>query len=1421
MLITKPIPTLPTRKARNQITKDTKPPITTHLTRKTRKTRNPSLPPHRFGGWGGVVSCLSYFFVLFVIQTLHAATPYQPVQPDPVLESWRWRSFPELKGLGLQCMAEDKDGNMWFGTNDGVRRYDGVNWTAYTPEDGLLGAPVNALCVTRDGSVYAGTRSGISRFSDGKWRPVFPPEGDLPWFIWDLMEASDGSLWAATGRGALRLDREELTFYTTEETGIVLKLIAPYVRLAIVPDEAAPSLPWREGIGVRANRGLIFDLAPGGPGEAAGLKVGDRILTVDGIVTGAGLRAGRALRGPAGAPVTLTVQREGRAEPFELSITRERVEGAFRVFSVGDVYEDREGAMWFGVFGGEIVRYDIRGTESDAAEAWRLYTEEDGLDIGWGLRILQTRDGVIWTVSDHAAKGVNRFDGKTWTNFHLGDLGLSDTNPSILETADGTLWVGGNGSLYAYRSREGNATRGERLDGETWTFYGRPDVPIPSARVIGLLEASDGALWLASLGQEAVRLDYRTSQWTSYEGLVFQCETPDGAQWFLSQDGGVVRYNRKAWTRYGIEDGLMDAPVALITTRHGSVWAAGSHDTTAATARFGGRRWSLKTHPRLSWNIHPGAVYESSDGALWFGTDCGTGGGDYVGGVLRYGMSEQAGENIWTHYTPPEAPRSCIYGIGQTADGVLWFGGTFGLRRFDGQTWTTVTEPEAFTTTAVNTLRATSKGDLWVGTRNYGVFYYNQKGWTRYDVRDGLADNQVVSILHADDGSVWAVTSEGVSRFDGEGRRRLSDSQDRSPPPKPAGSSGAGRGDDPVNRPGRGTWTTQALPPDLISTWRWGGLQQSGDGALWINNFTGIWTRRTMPGLSIPEEASSIGTLRYEPDADPPDTEITLSLDRVSQPGNTTLAWKGADPWRSTPDAELQYAYRMDGGEWSAFSSEKNHIFQALGSGDHAFEVKARDRDFNEDPTPAAMHFTVVPPVWQEPWFIGLMVVLLSGIGFQTGRVIRRDKRLRDSNTALSAANKELFGLNREFQEANQELQRDRAVERIRGEVQAMEQASDFEGVLSVLAEDLKTVGLSFDTCGIDVLDKPVETLTMAYFEDHGFQYTTYTIDPEGRVTDNSYHVQAPFPEVIQETLERFIAGEPWQALIGGANAIVEVPASNYGRLRITSSERQDFSEEDIDALRDFASAIALGYARYLDIREIQEQTERKSAFLASMSHELRTPMNAIIGFTRMVLRRSGDVLPERQKDNLKKVQASADHLLNLINSILDLSKIEAGRVDVEPERFDVKGLIASCCTTVNPLVKPGVELKQEVSDTIGEANTDQGRLRQIVFNLLSNALKFTDQGEVAVRTSKANEHLVIAVSDTGTGIPADALETIFEEFQQVKGSDPQHKGTGLGLPITKGFAELLGGSISVQSEVGKGSTFMVRIPAVYQGAEV
>ncbi len=725
----------------------------------------------------------------------------------------------------------------------------------------------------------------------------------------------------------------------------------------------------------------------------------------------------------------------------------------------------------------------------------------------------------------------------------------------------------------------------------------------------------------------------------------------------------------------------------------------------------------------------------------------------------------------WRHYSP-EADGVCDLATGfvEWPEGTLWVGTRDGMSRLDltappeAQRWWHKTDFDTGPVKIGGFVRGgflVTDDTLWftlVLSTSLGIGRYDGKMWRTYSEVDGLASNRVHRMLRASDGTIWALGEGGLSRFDGVHWVHYT-----------AENGPAWKG----NQPGGQVF------------------RQARDGSFWV------------------DDLDQIVHFRYRPSGAEPETFIEPAVDRVSSAGNILLRWSGRDLWDRTPPDKMRYQWRLDPGNWSSWSDRSDFTFTSLSSGRHRFEVRALNQDGNFDPTPAVYAFVVEAPWWRNPYVLGLGIALLGLMGVQSGRIIRRDRRLQETNTALSEANKDLF-------QANRELQRERAAERIRGQVQAMEQASDFEKVLSVLADDLKAVGLSFETCGIDVLSEPVDEPTMAYFEEHGFHYTTYTIHPEGSVTHKSYHVSAPFPEVIQETLERFVAGEPWQALIG-ANAIVEVPAAGYGRLRITESDRERFTQENIEALQEFASAIALGYARYLDFRQIQVQTERKSAFLASMSHELRTPMNAIIGFTRMVLRRKSENLTERQKDNLTKVTHSADHLLNLINDILDLSKIEAGRMEVQVEPFDVKKLIAACCAAVDPLVKPGVALKHEVADNLGKATTDQGRLRQIVINLLSNALKFTDSGEVALRTSKANEHLMIAVSDTGTGIPADALEAIFEEFQQVKGSDPQHKGTGLGLPITKGFAELLGGTISVQSEVGKGSTFTVRVPVVYK----
>ena len=219
------------------------------------------------------------------------------------------------------------------------------------------------------------------------------------------------------------------------------------------------------------------------------------------------------------------------------------------------------------------------------------------------------------------------------------------------------------------------------------------------------------------------------------------------------------------------------------------------------------------------------------------------------------------------------------------------------------------------------------------------------------------------------------------------------------------------------------------------------------------------------------------------------------------------------------------------------------------------------------------------------------------------------------------------------------------------------------------------------------------------------------------------------------------------------------------------------------------------------------------------MSHELRTPLNAIIGFTRLVMRRSQGVLPTKQYENLEKIVISADHLLGLINDILDLSKIEAGRMEVRLGSVDLGALVDGCLRTVEPTIKSErLRLLKVMDPDLPTLWTDQDKLKQIVINLLSNAIKFTEAGTITVTARAENGKMAIAVADTGIGIPQDALELIFEEFRQVDSSSTRkHGGTGLGLSISRHFARLLGGDIAVRSTLGVGSTFTVTLPCHHE----
>ena len=269
-----------------------------------------------------------------------------------------------------------------------------------------------------------------------------------------------------------------------------------------------------------------------------------------------------------------------------------------------------------------------------------------------------------------------------------------------------------------------------------------------------------------------------------------------------------------------------------------------------------------------------------------------------------------------------------------------------------------------------------------------------------------------------------------------------------------------------------------------------------------------------------------------------------------------------------------------------------------------------------------------------------------------------------------------------------------------------------------------------------------------------------------------------------------------------------------------------EFRPEVIELLKTFATQSVLAIQNARLFREIEEQSQHiqaanrhKSEFLANMSHELRTPLNAIIGFSEVLQERLFGELNEKQAEYTDDILTSGRHLLSLINEILDLSKVEAGRMELELAAFDLPLTIDNARTFVRERATNHEITLVKVDQRIGDIVGDERKIKQILLNLLSNAVKFTPAGgRITINARPINAVVEISVTDTGIGIAEQDQPKVFEEFRQV-GSDYAHKveGTGLGLTLAKKFVELHGGRIWVESELGKRSTFVFTLPTTLQ----
>jgi signal transduction histidine kinase len=463
-------------------------------------------------------------------------------------------------------------------------------------------------------------------------------------------------------------------------------------------------------------------------------------------------------------------------------------------------------------------------------------------------------------------------------------------------------------------------------------------------------------------------------------------------------------------------------------------------------------------------------------------------------------------------------------------------------------------------------------------------------------------------------------------------------------------------------------------------------------------------------------------------------------------------------------------------------------------------------------------------PLVREGTLIGVMALARTVVKPFSAKQIELAATFADQ-AVIAIENVRLFN---EVQARTEELAK--SVEELRalGEVsQAVNSTLDLETVLATIVA--QAVQLSTTDAG-----------AIYVFDDAGQEFqlrATHGMNQALIAAIQDQHISVGERTIAQMAAQRGpvqipdLLNEPSSPLLNviiraGYRALLVVPLLRSGAiigiLVVRRKQPGEFPKSTIDLLETFAdqSALAIQNARlFREIeeksREVAEASKHKSQFLANMSHELRTPLNAILGYTELILDSIYGEPSEKMRTVLERLQANGKHLLGLINDVLDLSKIEAGQLTLSLEDYSMSDVVHGVVSAVEPLAaEKRLTFKAEVAPDLPIGRGDGRRLSQVLLNLVGNAIKFTDKGEVAIRAAAANGAFTVAVCDTGPGIPAVDQAKIFEEFQQADSSITRKKGgTGLGLSIAKRIIEMHGGRIWVESEPGKGSTFYFALP--------